>query len=166
MELPNKAEEYRSGHLAEWSVGSTKRYGGVVFNARGEVLLREPSKHFDGYHWTFSKGAANPAEHPVDAALRETHEETGYRAAIIGHLRDGYGGTSTGWVAYYFVMTDSGAEPDEAAVTSNGETSQVRWVSADEAEQLISQTTNEHGRERDLAVLKDAVAEFQRLQDE
>src|SRR5580693_1755442 len=31
-------------------------YGGVLVNQNGEFLLREPTDHFDGYHWTFPKG--------------------------------------------------------------------------------------------------------------
>lgn len=32
-------------------------YGGVIVDTEGRVLLREPSDHFDGYVWTFSKAA-------------------------------------------------------------------------------------------------------------
>ena len=49
-------------------------YGGVVINAAGRLLLREPKNHYDGYVWTFPKGKPEPSE--TEAALREVWEET------------------------------------------------------------------------------------------
>lgn len=154
----------RGGHpIPNWPETSKNRYGGVVFNPDGLVLVREARGHFDGYHWTFSKGAPNDGETPAEAALRETLEETQHRAEIIGHLEKGYGGTATGWTAYYFVMLDIEGPNDAEAFATNKETQGVRWVSQKEAKGLISQTTNTAGRKRDLAVLADACAAFARL---
>ena len=58
-----------------------KAYGGVVINDQGEILLREPRNHFDGYVWTFPKGRPEkeqrPGETPEETAFREVLEETG-----------------------------------------------------------------------------------------
>ena len=39
-------------------------FGGVVFDKAGRVLLRKPTGEFDGYAWTFPKGARNRANSP------------------------------------------------------------------------------------------------------
>lgn len=47
--------------------------GGVVFNARNEVLL---IRQRDG-NWVFPKGHIDPGEDPLKAAMREVAEEAG-----------------------------------------------------------------------------------------
>lgn len=127
-------------------------YGGVLFNGLGEVLLREPSNHFGGYVWTFAKGAPEHGETPAQAALREVREETGYAARIVGALPEAYAG-STSKSSAFFLMEPLG-EPDEPG----WETANVRWAAPHVAEQLISMTEVAEGRERDLAVLREAVS--------
>lgn len=53
--------------------------GGVVFNARGEVLLLRDRM---GY-WVFPKGHLEAGEAPEEAAVREVWEETGVRARVV-----------------------------------------------------------------------------------
>ena len=50
--------------------------GGVVFNARGDVLLL----HHIGGDWVFPKGHIDAGESVLGAALREVEEEAGVRA--------------------------------------------------------------------------------------
>jgi len=154
--LVTRTAEYRNRDLhAEgvWPPGPKSRYGGVVFNMDAEVLLREPVSHFDGYVWTFPKGAGEAGEHPVETALREVLEETGCRPSVVGHLPGVFTG---GWVGshnYFYVMYDLIGRLDESARVRNGETSAVRWVGFDEARSLIGMTANVTGRDRDLATL-------------
>lgn len=119
----------------------------------GQVLLREPSNHFDGYVWTFAKGKPQPEDTPEQTALREVKEETGYEAEVVdvlpGVFNSGLSGTA------YFVMRHLGLPAPH-----DWETQAVRWVSFDEAERLIAETTNLKGRERDLAVLMAAKTWF------
>ena len=126
-------------------------YGGVVINAEGKLLLREPKNHYDGYVWTFPKGKPEPGETEVEAALREVWEETGVVGCIAKRIPGEFqGGTSK---TIYFLMTverETGELDDE--------TQSVAWVTADEAVKRIQQTTNQIGRKRDLAVLKAALA--------
>jgi len=148
-------------HEAEptWSPtpGKKRSYGAVLFDDQGRVLLREPTGHFDGYAWTFPKGGQSGDEHPVKAAQRETEEETGYSFAPVGVVP---GKHSTGSSDTYLLLGKvTGHDPDKLG----DETSDVRWVSPEEAVALISQSTNAAGRQRDLGILKAAMAEREKL---
>ncbi|MCF7697439.1 NUDIX hydrolase [Mycetohabitans sp. B2] len=48
--------------------------GVVILNELGSVLLCHAT---ETRHWDIPKGQPNPGEAPIDAALRETREETG-----------------------------------------------------------------------------------------
>jgi 8-oxo-dGTP diphosphatase len=169
----DRTDEYRNRDLhtecardpeGEWPPGPKKkrRYGGVTFNREGQVLLREPMNHYGGFHWTFSKGAPDPHEAPVETALRETLEETGYRPAIVGHVPGAFQGGVMGSYNYFYVMLNDSVF-DEAAMKKNGETNAVCWVSEEEARGLIAESTDQGGRQRDLATLEAAFVEFRRL---
>lgn len=125
-------------------------YGGVLINARGEVLLREPAGHFGGYVWTFAKGQPDKGETPEQTALREVFEETGYPAKIVAVIPQVFGGT-TRTTVFYLMKADGEPQP------FHSETSQVRWVDEGEAKKLISLTKTDTGRKRDLAVLDAAL---------
>lgn len=140
----------------EWPLGPEPRYGGVVFNAQQEVLLRQPKDLYDRYHWTFAKGRSEAGETPVETALREVTEETGYRAEIVGHLAGEFGGSANGSSNYYYVMIEKG----NIGKPPLRETQAVRWVPKFEAESLIGESTNEGGRDRDLRILDVAFRAF------
>lgn len=97
--------------------------GGVVIDDDGRVLLREPANHFGGAAWTFPKGRPNEGEDPAKTALRETLEETGVSAEIVGGkpIPGSFPGTVTHTV--YFLMWPTGERrpPDK-------ETWGVRWA--------------------------------------
>ncbi len=145
-------------YTLSWSktvaVGKKVAYGGVVFDPAGNVLLREPKNHFDGYVWTFAKGRPDPGETSEQTALREVYEETGVRATIIAPLPGEFVGGTT--INRYFLMTaqagSGGIAPDDK------ETASVRWVNTDEAMQLLALSTNPTGRKRDADVLTVALA--------
>ena len=58
--------------------------GGMLCNDAGQILLRRVTNDFGGYRWTYPRGRPDPGETPEQTALRETLEETGYTAEIIG----------------------------------------------------------------------------------
>jgi len=124
-----------------------KAYGGVVINERGQVLLREPNGHFDGYVWTFPKGRPEKGESPGQTALREVKEETGIIAQVVAQIPGSFPGSTTD--NEYFLMA-----PLEDTKKFGDETTAVRWVSECEAQELILKTTNITGRKRDLRLLK------------
>jgi 8-oxo-dGTP diphosphatase len=125
------------------------RYGGVVVNEEGKVLLFEPHDHFGGYVWTFPKGTQDEGESPEQTALREVEEETGVRARIVGEVPGEFPGTTS--TTRYFLMRAEGQPGKPGA-----EAQAVRWASFDEAPSLILETTTSTGRKRDLAVLEAA----------
>lgn len=129
---------------------NAKAYGGVVIDDEGRVLLREPSKHYGGYVWTFPKGGADPGETPEDAAVREVREETGYEARIERLLGD-FAGTTSSTRVWLMRAPRRVQAPDT-------ETAAVRWATLAEAPALLGQSTTTTGRQRDLAVLAAAIA--------
>jgi len=130
-------------------------YGVVLFNATGEVLLREPSGHFGGYVWTFAKGRPDPEETPEETAVREALEETGYHVELLDVIPEIFPGTTSS--SAFFVAGPLGKQGKPT-----NETSATRWVGIDEAAVLISQTKSKQGRDRDLAILRAAEAVMER----
>jgi 8-oxo-dGTP pyrophosphatase MutT (NUDIX family) len=60
--------------------------GGLVVDERGHVLLIRARDLRNQPVWTLPKGALNPGESSIDAALREVQEETGYRCELVREL--------------------------------------------------------------------------------
>lgn len=121
-------------------------YGGVVVSGGRKVLLREPTKQHGGYAWTFAKTEAKPDESPRDAAVRAVREKTGYDADIRISLRGAFKGSSSSTCYYVMDARHPPAKP-------NWQTTALRWVNFDEARDLIRQSPNAEGRDRDLAIL-------------
>lgn len=138
-----------------WSISKATAYGGILLTRTGQILLREPANHYDGYVWTFAKGRPDPGDTPDQAALREVFEETGYRAEIVDVLPGVFQGGTTSNA--YFVMRHISLQ-----VKPDWETASTRWASFDEAEKLIGQTTNDKGRKRDLTILAAARRWFEK----
>ena len=137
-----------------WSM--KKAYGGILINADGRVLLREPAGHYKGDVWTFAKGKPYVGESPEETALREVLEETGYRAAIIARIPGSFDGSRTS--NEYFLMV-----PVEDTKRFDTETQAIRWATGEEARQLIGLNQKPKRRRRDLRVLRLAFALFRPL---
>ena len=60
--------------------------GGLVVDDDGRVLLIRARDLRNQPVWTLPKGALNPGETSIDAALREVQEETGYRCELVREL--------------------------------------------------------------------------------
>jgi 8-oxo-dGTP pyrophosphatase MutT (NUDIX family) len=149
---------YREGSPhpdASWGKPTTQsRYGVVTFDDKGNVLLRKPTNNYDGFAWTFSKGHPDKGEHPVDAALRETLEETGHKPAIVGHISATFGGT--GSTNHFYLGHDTKGIVDSKTMTEDGETEKLMWANPAQAVAAITQSTNKNGRYRDIQTLKAA----------
>jgi 8-oxo-dGTP pyrophosphatase MutT (NUDIX family) len=134
-------------------VGKHRAFGGVVVDTEGRILLREVANHFDGYVWTFAKGRQDPGESPRQTALREVQEEMGVEARILLRLPGTFKGGTT--QTQFFLMVVDGRTVDLGHRCK--ETSGICWALPAEAERLIAQTTNELGRQRDMAILAEAL---------
>ena len=134
--------------IEEMKVPRASAYGGILIK-NGKILLREVTNHFGGYVWTYAKGRPDPGDTPQETALREVFEETGYHAKITGLIPGQFGGDTSTTV--FFSMEPVG-EPEQFG----WETAQIKWVSKEEAKELIQLTTSTTGKKRDLQVLEAA----------
>lgn len=107
--------------------------GGVVVSADGErVLLVHRPRYGD---WSLPKGKLDPGETAAQAALREVHEEAGYRCELGRELNevryiDRYGRPKR--VRYWTMTVESGS------FTPNDEVDSIRWVTEHEARELVT----------------------------
>jgi 8-oxo-dGTP diphosphatase len=106
--------------------------GGIVVRD-GRVLLVHRPRYDD---WTFPKGKADEGERDEACALREVHEETGWRCELGEEL------SSTEYV-------DAKGRPKlvrwwrmrplaDDGFTPNEEVDELRWTTPDEARTLLS----------------------------
>ena len=128
-------------------------YGGVVVSGGRRVLLREPAKHHGGYAWTFAKTETKPGESPRDTAIRAVREKTGYDAEIRISLPGTFKGSSSSTCYYLMDAKNPPAKP-------NWQTGNLRWVQFNKARDLIRQSSNAEGRDRDLRILDAAEKAF------
>lgn len=127
-------------------------YGGIVFDGENRVLLRKPSNGWGNYAWTFPKGAPEPEldATPEQTALREVQEETGVTCEVVSSVPGRY--ESDTCFTQYFLM-----RPLSQVAEYDFETEEVRWVTVEEAVELIALTTTPKGRKRDLDALSAAI---------
>lgn len=147
-------------HAGVWgpSIGQGTSYGGIVFDDEGRVMLRKPTGNFDGYHWTWPKGKPSSGDHPADAAVREVEEETGHKGSIVGYLPGGFSSSSSS-KTHFYMMKSAKHNPSKM----DAETAEVQWVTLEEAEKLINETTKPTGKERDLQILAAVKKHLQEL---
>src|SRR4051812_23124231 len=114
--------------------------GGVMArkdDGRRVAVIHRP-KYMD---WSLPKGKLERGESWLEAALREVEEETGYTARPLTELpsvsyMDRKGRRK---LVRYWLM-----EPVQGAFRPHGEVDELRWVTKEEAEQLL---TYPHDRE-------------------
>lgn len=115
----------------------------ALVRAAGGIVLRDDAAervvavvHRPRYDdWAFPKGKLLDREREEDAALREVFEETGFRCRLVEHV---------GAVTYtdlrgrpkvvrYWTMA-----PEEGAFVPTQEVDDLRWVTTDEADRLLT----------------------------
>ena len=108
--------------------------GGVLWKREGDqkkLAVVHRQKHKD---WSLPKGKVDKGETWKKAALREVLEETGYEAKIkkyagsISYLLDGKPKVVLFW--HMKIKSEKKSE-------MNGEVDQVRWVTIEEAQELL-----------------------------
>lgn len=113
--------------------GKYSAAGGVVFNGEGKIAITRPNGGGAREEWALPKGRIDPGETPSQAALREVLEESGAHGEIHQHIGDYEGEHSN---ARFYAMRHTG--DDLAAMAANGETAEVRFVTPDEAERMLT----------------------------
>ncbi|MGZ6744874.1 MAG: NUDIX hydrolase [Nocardioides sp.] len=110
--------------------------GVVVFRPGKRVLLVHRPKYDD---WSFPKGKLDPGEHVTAAAVREVAEETGLHVRLGPPLtgqRYPNGGGRSKSVSYW--VGRAVGDDDVSGYRPNEEIDEVRWVTRDEAEELLT----------------------------
>ena len=117
--------------------------GGVIRRNGSRGPMRVVVVHRPGYDdWSFPKGKVDPGETLEETALREVEEETGLKCRLVRPLgctayADHRGRDK---VACYWLMDVVGGR-----FRSGSEIDEVRWMSIDDALDLLS-----YGRDRAL----------------
>jgi len=110
--------------------------GGVLYRTREDGAREFAIIHRPRYgDWTLPKGKLEPGESVEEGALREVEEETGYRAEIerrIGETSYRARNGSDKRVTYFAMRPISGE------FAPNDEVDEIRWVTLDEANELLS----------------------------
>jgi 8-oxo-dGTP pyrophosphatase MutT (NUDIX family) len=108
--------------------------GAVLVDGERVALVHRP--RYDD--WTLPKGKNEPGEDDIAAALREVQEETGFHGRIerdLGVVRytvERHGAVLPKIVRYYVMAVGGGAfEP-------NHEVDELRWVTREQAAQLLT----------------------------
>jgi 8-oxo-dGTP diphosphatase len=120
----------------DFDAAEVKAAGGVVWRAGDppEIVIVHRQRYDD---WSLPKGKLDPGEGWEDAALREVEEEVGLRCRLGEelppvHYRDNKGREKA--VRYWLMQPEDGAAP----FTPNDEVDEMRWVSVEEAIDLLS----------------------------
>jgi 8-oxo-dGTP diphosphatase len=106
--------------------------GGLVLRDGPEIAVVHRPRYDD---WSLPKGKLDPGEDFEQAALREVEEETGLTCRIKGTLGDTSYHDKRGRpkLVRYFQMT-----PEEGEFAPNDEVDELRWLSPQEATDLLS----------------------------
>jgi 8-oxo-(d)GTP phosphatase len=111
--------------------------GGLVIRSDKDGELRVLVVHRPRYDdWSLPKGKSDPGETPELTASREVREETGVTAEVIAPLAEVEYSVSSGRrkVVRYFAMRVR----DERDFVPNDEVDQIRWLTPEEAQQVLS----------------------------
>ncbi len=103
--------------------------------------------------WTLPKGGLAPGERPVDAALRETREETGLTAELVTKLGDTryvytWAGERVFKVVSFYLLHSRRGRLGEITPEFRHEVAGARWLALGEAPALLA-----YRGEREMAEL-------------
>jgi 8-oxo-dGTP diphosphatase len=112
---------------------------GGILERNGEILLVQRPRYQD---WSLPKGKLDRGETPLQAAVREVREETGYRAKVLGFAGAfGYEVRGAPKVVLFWMMKPLKQGP----ILDPNEVCALRWVTVRSAMRLMT-----YEMERDL----------------
>jgi 8-oxo-dGTP pyrophosphatase MutT (NUDIX family) len=119
--------------------------GGVVVrrtDGRLELAAIRPQGRPEG-HWVLPKGLIEPGERPLDAAVREVHEETGLRAEPLHKLPSSRyvyrrGPERIFKLVEWWLMRPLEGEIGAIEEAMRVEVAEARWLPLDEADALLA----------------------------
>ena len=138
--------------MARLSSATATSAGGIVYRFRDSIpqlVIGRRKREKDSQTWTLPKGTPNAGESLEQTALREVCEETGLTVRIMSpldaiHYDFVQRGTRIHKTVHYFMMEPTGGSLEN----HDHEFEEVRWVSFDDAANLLSFET-----ERSLVAL-------------
>jgi phosphatase NudJ len=105
----------------------------VVVRLGRRFLVAHERKH--GQRWYLPAGRVEPGETIVDAAVRETYEETGVRVKVDALLRVEHAPSPEGARVRVFVLA-SPIDDEAPRAEPNEHSLEARWVTLDELDTL------------------------------
>ncbi len=120
---------------------------------RGVLLLWRHRFVTDTWGWEVPAGRVDPGEEPIDAAARETLEETGWRPGPTRLMTSYFPHNGTCDIRFHLFVADGATYVGEPSDPSEAE--RIEWVAHDEVRRLVS--TGEVGDGLSLTALLWAV---------
>jgi 8-oxo-dGTP pyrophosphatase MutT (NUDIX family) len=117
--------------------GDPLRAAGGLVQRGGRILVVHRPKYDD---WAFPKGKLERGESWEQAAVREVEEETGLACTLGDFAGSTHYAVGEGLKEVRYFLMDSDGEP-----RAQNEIDEVRWVTDDEARELLS-----YGYDREL----------------
>jgi 8-oxo-dGTP pyrophosphatase MutT (NUDIX family)/GNAT superfamily N-acetyltransferase len=109
--------------------------GVLVHNDQGEYLFERVYRYPTGrLEWEIPAGALEPGEDPIQAAIREVYEETGYETRDHKVLYNFFPNDGNTNQVYYLVICQAGAQ---TGGIDSGEIKECRWLNVDNIQVLI-----------------------------
>jgi 8-oxo-dGTP pyrophosphatase MutT (NUDIX family) len=111
--------------------------GAVVHDPeRGVLLLWRHRFTTDTWGWEVPAGRIDPGESPIEAAARETLEETGWRPGPLTHLTTYFPHNGTSDATFHLYAAAGAVHEGEPADPSESE--RIEWVAVDRLRAEIS----------------------------
>ena len=111
--------------------------GAVVFDSeRGLLLIWRHRFVTDTWGWEIPAGRIDDGETPIEAAARETLEETGWRPGVLAPLVRYQPHNGLSDQVFHIFLADGATHVGEP--TDTGEAERVEWVSIDRVRRLAS----------------------------
>lgn len=114
-----------------------KSCGALVFRERGGKLELLLIRHRFGGHWSFPKGHVEAGENEQQTALREVWEETGLEIELVDGFRHSVEYFPKPYIKKQVVYFLGRAVNDDTRMQEE-EISELRWVTIDEAQRMVT----------------------------